>query len=353
MAPSIFDPVFYGISDLEITDYEDAFRFRIYFPSLDGSPMTAPILEGNYPLVVFIHGNRTGTEQETLCPRETADDYKRWAAALILLARCGFIVACPDVSGTISSDPDTSIPLIERVIDYVKTEWEGRANLMISRNENELVMGVAGHSWGANTGLRLALRPDVQALTGISGTWEASAGVDFRMLDKPILFVSGIDDLDWLAGARNQPYPARKSPKHQAAIDNLGHWGWFRKGEIYPCNDEAPYPCEAGAHILSELLVAFFTRYLYKVEAIVPFLLEGAGSPPERGSLSYLNGGDCAALIRFRVREGWSILHWFGQILTPNHLSWGRASHPWWRWFGRWVRYDEVVVGSWSSSDPW
>ena len=352
MAPSITSPVFYGVRDIVISDYEQEIRVFLYFPSLDGAVWTAPILDGSYPLILFIHGNRTGTEGENLCPTEKDTDYRRWWTVLHLLARCGFVVACPDVSGTISADPETTLPRVRRVIDFMYDEWEHRSVLERSERSPGGKLGIAGHSWGANTGLRLAVNSDALALATVAGTWENSAAEDFRELDMPILFASGVAPYDLLANAANQPYTPRNAPKHQAALSELGHWAWFRRGEIFPCSGEDPYPCTSGAHILSELLLAFFTRYLYDEPSIVPYLLEDTGSPPNRAALDYINEGRCAARIRFRTGAGSSFLSLIARWFTPNHLAWGHRPF-WWRVFGRYVDEDEVTVGDWEDGSPW
>lgn len=352
MAPSIQSPVFYGVRDIVISDYEEEIRFFLYFPSLDGAVWTAPILDGSYPLVVFLHGNRTGSENEDLCPEDESSDYRRWWTVLHLLARCGFVVACPDLSGTISADPESTLPLIRRVIDFMYDEWEHRSVLVRSGDDPGGKLGIAGHSWGANSGLRLAVTSEAQAFAAVAGTWETGSSEDFRNLDMPILFASGTVAYDLLANSANQPYTPRNAPKHQAALAELGHWGWFRQGEIFPCSGDAPYPCTSGAHILSELLVAFFTRYLYDEASIVPYLLEDTGTPPNRASLDYINEGRCAARIRFRTGAGTTILSLIARWLTPNHLAWGQTSF-WWRILGRYVKHDEVTVGDWDEGSPW
>src|SRR5688572_16744909 len=50
-----------------------------------GRAITSPMLrEGEYPLIVFIHGQRTDA---SMCPADTSEDYRRWVGVLHLLAR--------------------------------------------------------------------------------------------------------------------------------------------------------------------------------------------------------------------------------------------------------------------------
>jgi hypothetical protein len=60
--PNVLAPVFYGTRDVGPADGAPA-TARVYVPSLDGSPDGAPVLRdcGRYPLIVFAHGNCTGT----------------------------------------------------------------------------------------------------------------------------------------------------------------------------------------------------------------------------------------------------------------------------------------------------
>jgi hypothetical protein len=102
-----------------------------------------------------------------------------------------------------------------------------------------------------------------------------------------------------------------------------------------------------------EVLGAFFERYIHANSGVVPFLVEDPGNPPNRQDLDYLNGGECAARIRFDTGESFPwILTWIAKMFTPNHLDWGQ--HPLtWKILGRYVKSDTVTVGSWTESSPW
>jgi dienelactone hydrolase len=77
---------------------------RIMFPSEAGNVFGAGVRPGTYPLVVFVHGWRNASDG--LCPADETQDYRAWMSVLHLLARCGFVVAAPDVHDVVE-DPAT------------------------------------------------------------------------------------------------------------------------------------------------------------------------------------------------------------------------------------------------------
>lgn len=95
-----------------------------------------PCDRGTYPLVVFAHGQRNegGVDSENIfgpepgCPKDPSLDYRRWSAVLHLLARCGFVVAAPDLNDVILSSEASAVRL-ETAITWLRFEWENRGVL--------------------------------------------------------------------------------------------------------------------------------------------------------------------------------------------------------------------------------
>src|SRR5262249_54964160 len=89
--PGALTPVFYGARDL--TPAEGApVPLRVFFPSLDGSVFSAPILDGcgRYPVILFAHG---------ACPTDV-EHYKKWFQLPAELARSGYVVVVPELAHT-------------------------------------------------------------------------------------------------------------------------------------------------------------------------------------------------------------------------------------------------------------
>lgn len=89
--PNPLAPVFYGVRDGLWDRGRRSWTGRVFFPSLDGSPNSAEILTscGLYPLVLFAHGQCFGEP----------DHYKKWYFLPAALARAGYVVAVPQLSG--------------------------------------------------------------------------------------------------------------------------------------------------------------------------------------------------------------------------------------------------------------
>lgn len=315
----------------------DGFRVRVFFPSWDGAVWSAPIADGTYPLVVFVHGQRDAGDG--MCPPDTSNDYQRWWAALQLLPRTGVIVAVPDVSDVIGPDPSTVMPRLSQTIAFMRGQWEFSPSVSPA-------LGLAGHSWGANATINAAASGDfgAQAYASVAVTRENNYAADYRALAAPTLLVAGMDD--WLAGPLRQPdFDLGPTPRYQVALAGIDHFGWFARAELWRCDGQQE-DCPSGAWIISEMLASFFARHLAGDSAVVPYLLE---TPVNRTDLSGLNGGRCAAKVIFRTSS--SSNWWIADWLTSEQVGWGPV--PWtWRLFGRYIRRETVTIGSWTGGDP-
>jgi dienelactone hydrolase len=317
--------------------FDEGFRVRVFFPSWDGAVWSAPIAEGTYPLVVFMHGQRDSGDG--ICPPDITNDYQRWWAALFRLATTGVIVAVPDLSGVVSADPTTVVPRLQQTIHFIRNVWENSASVS-SR------LGLAGHSWGANAAINAAVSGalDVQAYASVAVTRENNYGNDYRALRIPTLLIAGMEDL--LGGPLGtQSFDMGPTPRYQVALEGIDHWGWFARTELQRC-DGSVQDCRHGAWIVSEMLASFFARHLNGDAAVVPYLLE---TPVNRTDLSSLNDSPCAAKVIFRTSSAGN--SWVADLFTSETVGWGPV--PWtWKLFGRWMRREVVTIGTWSGSSP-
>ena len=103
MADLYYSPVSYGIHDLDASGETGQFGLRVYYPSEEDTLYNATIRPGLYPLVVFAHGDRA--YENSFCPVDKTQDYKRWGAVLHLLARCGMVVAVPAMHDVVVGSP--------------------------------------------------------------------------------------------------------------------------------------------------------------------------------------------------------------------------------------------------------
>ena len=320
----------------------DGFRVRVFFPSWDGAVWSAPIAEGTYPLVVFLHGERNAGDG--ICPPDFANDYQHWWAALYRLAATGVIVAVPDLTGVISADPNDVVPRLQQTITYMRHWWDDRESVAPR-------LGLAGHSWGANAAINAAVSGqfDVDAYASVAATRETNFGPDYKALRIPTLLLHGMDDLTRAPFGR-QDFDLGPTPRYQVALAGIDHWDWFARLELRRCAGPGP-TCLNGAWIVSEMLASFFARHLNGDDAVVPWLLETPEPkfPVGGADLSSLNGSACSARVIFRTADGENLLipGWLNSVI----VEWGPVPW-WWQLVSRLVRHGAVTIGTWSGPVP-
>ncbi|MGK6307409.1 hypothetical protein [Variovorax sp. DT-64] len=363
-----YNPVLYGLNDVTIPENGGGtFGARIYYPSEEEEVRDVAVREGIYPLIAFAHGDRSF--EPHLCPADRSEDYKKWGAVLHLLARCGFVVLSPAVHDVISDSERTAVRL-ETAIAWARKTWPHRRVLhrppvfymdpdvmtaqamkakqgSYSTGGRSFVLGagvgfevgaflgpptslgLVGHSWGARAAARVAARGkvvQVKTIASIAGSWDENAAIQALIgAHVPTLMVAGTDDFlnaSYLAGLWN----SLAIPKHQAALQRIGHWDWFGPfGGIEPCDEQAPRPaCPVAWQALSELLLAFSTKYLYNMWWRPPYLLGSPGGRPP--FLDWFDpNGPCSLKVRWN---------------DPTATG---AQGP----------VGEVTLGNWTAQNPW
>jgi hypothetical protein len=322
MAEYYYSPVLYGIHDVTASGSSGQFGLRVYYPSDDGAVWEAPIRPDDYPLIVFAHGDRSS--EPGLCPADRTQDYQLWSAVLHLWARCGFVVAAPAVHDVIHSVEATAAR-IEDTVKWMRGQWVGSAVLHyppvfteaipppgIAREAGDYPtplpppaqlirwppfhrppfpqlglptpLGLIGHSWGARGCALAATRGVVvaKAIGSVAGTWDDNAAITaLTGAGLPTALLAGTDDLITLSFMQAL-WNSLPVPKHQVALQGLGHWDWFGgQGGIHPCDGNAPRPaCPVGWQIASEVILAFVTKYLRGHWWRPPYLLGSPGGRP-------------------------------------------------------------------------
>jgi hypothetical protein len=322
MANLYYEPVFYGVEDVIVQGDARSFGLRIYYPSENDTGWEVPLRRGEYPLVVFAHGDRAGAPN--LCPPDRTEDYKRWGAVLHLLARCGFVVAAAAMHDVFYTE-DAGAARLEETVRWMRERWVGRGVLHHPAEFVEIsapagsaqaergavseafpptlakfgpgddhialplqvptALGLVGHSWGVRACALAAVRGIVhpEVLAGVAGTFDSNASIAaVTGAHVPTLLMAGTEDsmtLAYLIGLwTNLP-----QPKHQVAILGVGHWDWFSGPvKIAPCEPgSSPGPsCSIGWKLAAELLVGFTTKYLMHQWQLPPSLLGDIGGRP-------------------------------------------------------------------------
>ncbi|HYZ77529.1 MAG TPA: alpha/beta fold hydrolase [Gaiellaceae bacterium] len=233
-------------------------RCRVFFPSLEGSPFSAPTLEeecGRYPLIVFVHG---------MCGEP--DHYKKWEYLPAQLARGGHVVVVPELrqiaGGTDPQQADGDLSVLGEVITWIRTESAYRAIVAPAP-----ITGIVGHSYGGGLAARfVATNPGaISAFASMSGV--SGVGIS-HVAAAPIakLFMWGSDQLMDAALVDMNPAPSSATwnavslPKHSAIFNEIGHWDYLPAGTT-AC-DAQRGQCGRTPALAAELLMMFFGRYL-------------------------------------------------------------------------------------------
>jgi acetyl esterase/lipase len=272
--PSIWLPVFYGVTDLEPTepvviadaaeparrDFEPPVpgsgpptRLRVFYPSLDGSVWNAAILAGcgGYPLVVFLHGNCQGL----------TDGYRSWFELPAQLARSGYVVVVPHLpgisGGTGPFGGTADRDLVRAVITWMRTQWDHSDTIL-----PEPATGIAGHSWGGLLAAQLAADGDAAALATLSAGWSEWPSVPpnpIGRVEVPTLMVWGTGFGD-IFSSGDPFWPRVPRPRHKLVNEDAWHWDYLRPGSI-PCERDRG-SCEQTGWISMDVVTLFFGKYL-------------------------------------------------------------------------------------------
>ena len=251
--PSALTPVFYGFRDYNQTQGAPG-KVRVFFPSIDGSPQNAEMLQGcgRYPVVLFAHGS---------CPGDV-DHYLRWFQLPAQLARGGYVVVVPNLDG-INPPPDdqTTQDVLADTLAWIRQGWEFAQTLLPPS-----ATGLAGHSYGALHVGFLATKIDVAGVAYLSGVWTEWLGfagpLPILQLLVPQLFTWGIGGIEGESSAElsDLEWNAIPKPKHRAVFANGGHFDYLYAPKL-PCRVNRG-PCQLLGAAAADLVTMFFANYL-------------------------------------------------------------------------------------------
>ena len=160
--PDVGHPVFYGVHNITLADGAPR-NMLIYYPAADFSaPSVLKPCVGRFPLVMFLHGY----PPPAIPP---AGYYRRWWQIPSTLARCGYVVAVPDLTYFpfyVPSDTDVAAVMLDA--DWVHNHWSGAGSL----DQRITSMGVAGHSDGAMLSAAVAAaHSEIAAMVSLGGPY--------------------------------------------------------------------------------------------------------------------------------------------------------------------------------------
>lgn len=267
--PSIFAPVFYGYRDataifppvvhpghagLSVATASvrigPGHPVRVWFPSLDGSPQHAQILEscGRYPLVILAHDS---------CP-EDEDHYQKWFELPAVLARCGYVVVVPELHLGAPSANEAEQQLIGKLAAWARSEWEHAESVMPAP-----ATALVGHSWGAGLlGHVAAEAPNsYAAYVSLSGV---EVPGEMHRSTMPKLFTWGGDSWLEVAGVQLSQWERLTSPAHFAEFQDAGHWDYMSARSACDEVDGRPQrgSCKLTPFLAADIVACFLTRYL-------------------------------------------------------------------------------------------
>lgn len=248
--PTVLAPVFYGYQEFDTSDGAPA-RLRVFYPSLEGVTLDAPMLTctGRYPLVLFLHGQ---------C--DEPDHFQRWNLLPAVLARCGFVVAVPELGwggGQYPwAEPSAQYTVATGTLDWVRTSWAGSAWLSGSST-----LGLAGHSFGALLAGRLAQDLPCSAYVSVGGgwaEWPATPPAPIYSLGVPSLFLYGTEDE--FAALPPANWASVPTPTHRGIFQGGQHWDHLDPSA--PQCGDTNGPCDLVESLTADLTALFFSKYM-------------------------------------------------------------------------------------------
>lgn len=244
--PNVTAPVFYGYQDITYIPRPDLMfaggdvfdpRFlkkenvRIFYPSLSPIPENASFLLGcgQYPLVVFLHGQ---------CQRDPQGVYKFWHHIPAQIARSGYVVVVPQLGSPHWQD-NFHIELMEKMISWFRNRWNFRNQLADS-------VGIVGHSNGGLLGGRLAQRMRCAAYVSLSAGWGGTFNSPFPeghplpSLHTPSMFTWGTHESTEaiLDGSNANLFDMVNAPKYTISFEGAQHYDYIRANSGSRCGQE-------------------------------------------------------------------------------------------------------------------
>jgi hypothetical protein len=274
-APSLTAPVFYGYKDYSECSgascisalpklapgavppsIYDQVRpaMRVYYPSLDGTPSGAAILDlcERFPLVLLVHGDCGG------------NPYYQWDLMPAQLARCGYVVAVTQYGGVLSQGQTSETLKLHQAESWLRTYWEHADRIMAPPNT-----AVIGHSYGATLAAQLAAEMPLKAFASLSGVfgqvlWETPQTMLSR-IQVPSLFCWNDNDDAGVDADMSQSnlWDSVGLPKHGVVFMKGHHGDYLRLNTAPRCAQSSqPGDCYHVPGLATDFVTALMAKYL-------------------------------------------------------------------------------------------
>lgn len=252
--PDVAHPVFFGYTDVDAAAGAPG-RARIWYPTLDGTPSNAQILQmclARWPVVLFLHG-----QPPPEC-RDYPEYFKRWDFGPV--ARSGYVVVVPELQR--EDDPlnpeSANLALALQFLDWTRSSWEHSEWVSADATSTALM----GHSFGVPVALQVAWQRPTGALVSFSYVEWDLTDEDIGRLTAPSMVMSGEAEFP-------QPYPLVDSgrwdlftlPKYHLTFAGAHHFDYLT--DLPGCAEERGYdPPQLMPRIAGELAALFLTRHV-------------------------------------------------------------------------------------------
>ena len=272
-APSLTAPVFYGYKDYgdcsgtsclsvlpmlapgALPPVNDQVRpaMRVYYPSLDGSPSGAAILDlcERFPLVLLVHGDCGG------------NPFLQWDLMPAQLARCGYVVAVTQFGGVLSQGQVSDTLKLHQAQRWLRTYWEHADRIMAPPNT-----AVIGHSYGATLAGQLAAEMPLKAFVSLSGVfgqvqWETPQTMLSRIKVPSLFCWNDVDDAGLNANlVQDNLWNGIGLPKHGIVFMNGRHGDYLRLNTAPRCAQSPPGGCHHAPGLAADFVTAFMAKYM-------------------------------------------------------------------------------------------
>lgn len=274
-APSLAAPVFYGYQDFSECSGASCMQalprhapgaapspvldqvrpaMRVYYPSLDGSPSSAAILEQceRFPLVLLVHGDCGG------------DPYYQWDLMPAQLARCGYVVAVTQYGGVLSQGQASDTLKLHQAERWLRSDWAHADRVMAPPHT-----AVIGHSYGGTLAAQLATEIPLKAFVSLSGVfgqvlWEP-ASVMLSRIPVPSLFCWNDNDDGGVNAnlVQDSLWPSIKLPKHGVVFMKARHGDYLHPNTAPRCDQSSgPDECHHVRGLATDFVTTFMAKYL-------------------------------------------------------------------------------------------
>jgi dienelactone hydrolase len=256
--PSVSTPLFYGYQTFGRAQGA-ALNMNVFYPTQDGSPQNAAFYSGcgNYPVIIFLHGNGTS--------------YRTWVDLPGTLARAGFVVVVPDTQlgvDQVVGDCINAVSFLFRSSTFSKYLAH--------------TIGLCGHSLGGGAAMQVAIGLSARACAALSPDINGwfNLGPPYSQLTMPLLIEWGdgevydpvaTEQFDLSIPREAAAWNMFNRPKHLVVVVGGHHFDYVPPGSLDLFTDGIQRgPCTLTPLITTDFVVSFFSKYMKPAYVAIP-----------------------------------------------------------------------------------